>query len=239
MPRWPWPELADRVAGKLAIDPAFARDLAAAKSASVKLLRDGLGANYSAIVDQVRARFPKGAPFVRDITLSNSTWGNRYIDFADPKQGVHSLGGGIGQGLPMAIGAALAHSGAKTVALVGDGGFMLAAGELATAVQERAPLVLILMNDLGYGVIRNIQDAQYGGRRAYADLHTPDFAGLAKSLGADHRRVGSVAEFGPAFDAGLEIAGPAIVEIDMTALGPFARPFAGPPVRAKGDVPRQ
>jgi acetolactate synthase-1/2/3 large subunit len=225
--------LAERVAGRLAVDPAFGRDLAGAKADAVKLLRDGLGANYCGIADTVRARLPKGAPFVRDITLSNSTWGNRYVEFSDPRQGVHSLGGGIGQGLPMAIGAALAHGAAKTVALVGDGGFMLTLGELATAAQERAPLALILMNDLGYGVIRNIQDAQYGARRAYVDLHTPDFASLAKSLGVPHWRAGSVAEFQHAFDAALKVAGPAIVEVDMAALGPFARPFAGPPVRAK------
>ena len=49
----------------------------------------------------------------------------------------------------------------------GDGGFLLNMGELATAVQERADMVIVLMNDKGYGVIKNIQDAQYGGRRHY------------------------------------------------------------------------
>jgi acetolactate synthase-1/2/3 large subunit len=176
---------------------------------------------------------PKGAPWVRDITLSNSTWGNRYLELDDPRQGVHSLGGAIGQGVPMAIGAALGRPETKTVALVGDGGFMLAAGEVATAVQERANVVYILMNDGGYGVIRNIQDAHYGGRRAYADLVTPDFAKLAASVGLAHRRAGSVAAFAEAFGAALAAPGPAIVEVDMKALGPFAKPFAGPPVRAK------
>jgi acetolactate synthase-1/2/3 large subunit len=170
---------------------------------------------------------------VRDITLSNSTWGNRHTALGDPRQGVHSLGGAIGQGVPMAIGAALGRPETKTVALVGDGGFMLAAGEIATAVQERANVVYIVMNDRGYGVIRNIQDAHYGGRRAYADLVTPDFAKLAGSVGLAHRRVDSIAAFEQALDAALAAPGPAIVEVDMTALGPFAKPFAGPPVRAK------
>ena len=55
-------------------------------------------------------------------------------------------------------------------------------GELATAVEARANVVYLMMNDRGYGVIRNIQDAQYDGRRMYADILTPDFrAGLPVS----------------------------------------------------------
>jgi acetolactate synthase-1/2/3 large subunit len=82
----------------------------------------------------------------------------------------------------MAIGAAAAGCPAKTVALIGDGGLMVNLGELATAVDTGSEVVFILMNDRGYGVIRNIQDAQFGGRRHYADLHTPDFAQLAASF---------------------------------------------------------
>jgi acetolactate synthase-1/2/3 large subunit len=223
--------LARRLAGKLAIDPAFAGDLAAAKAKAVAGLKEALGANYTALADEVRKRHPAGSPWVRDITLSNSTWGNRYLELGDARQGVHSLGGAIGQGLAMAIGAALGRPQRKTVLLSGDGGFMLNVGELAAAAQERAPLVIVLMNDLGYGVIRNIWDAAYGGRRAYADLATPDFAALAGSLKVWHRRAATIADFAAAFDAALQVAGPAIVEVDMTALGPFARPFAGPPVR--------
>ena len=66
---------------------------------------------------------------------------------------------------------------------------MVNLGELATAVDTGSDIVFILMNDRGYGVIRNIQDAQFGGRRHYADLHTPDFAQLAAALGLPHQRV--------------------------------------------------
>jgi acetolactate synthase-1/2/3 large subunit len=225
--------LVPRLAGRVKIDPAFAGDLAAARRAAVAGLKDALGANYAALADAVKARLPREAPWVRDITLSNSTWGNRHVDLHDPRQGVHSLGGAIGQGVPMAIGAALARPGTKTVALAGDGGFMMTATELATAVQERANIVFILMNDGGYGVIRNIQDAHYGARRAYADLVNPDFSKFAAALGIAHRRIDTIAAFEAAFEAALAAPGPQIVEVDMAALGPFAKPFAGPPVRAK------
>ena len=130
-------------------------------------------------------------------------------------------------------GAAAAKNDVKTVLLAGDGGFMLSVAEIATMVQEKSNIAFILMNDGGYGVIRNIWDAHYGARRAYADLVNPDFAKLAGSLGLWHRHARSVDEFGKAFDAALAVQGPAVVEVDMTALGPFAKPFAGPPVRAK------
>jgi acetolactate synthase-1/2/3 large subunit len=170
------------------------------------------------------------------VTLSNSTFGNRYVHLAAPHLGVHALGGGIGQGVAMAIGAAAAGCPAKTVALIGDGGLMVNLGELATAVDTGSEVVFILMNDRGYGVIRNIQDAQFGGRRHYADLHTPDFAQLAASFALPHRRVSRIEDFEAALDAALSAAGPQLLEVDMTAIGPFAESFAGPPAGAAGST---
>jgi acetolactate synthase I/II/III large subunit len=171
-------------------------------------------------------------PFVRDVTLSNSIFGNRYVRLAAPHLGVHALGGGIGQGVAMAIGASLAGVPSKTVALLGDGGTMVNLGELATAADLKADIVFVLMNDRGYGVIRNIQDAQFGGRRHYADLHTPDFGLLCAALGIRHQRVSRIDEFPAAFDRALAASGPQLVEVDMVAIGPFAESFAGPPAGA-------
>ena len=231
--------LADRLTGRLRIDPAFADDLAAARQAAEAGLRANLGEAWSAVLDTVKAHFPAGSHWVRDITLSNSIWGNRAVPLTGSRQGVHSLGGAIGQGLPMAVGAALAEPGRRTVALVGDGGFALNIGELATLAQERAPVTILLMNDGGYGVIRNIQDAHYGGRRHYADLLTPDFAALCASMGVRHLKAASVEAFSQTLPKALESGGPAVLEVDMAGIGPFARPFAGPPVRdaEKGGKP--
>ena len=87
------------------------------------------------------------------------------------------------------------------------------------------------MNDKGYGVIRNIQDAKFGGRRHYVDLHMPEFANLSNTMGLPYFRVAETGEMAAALAAALAVDGPALVEIDMTEIGPFARPFAGPPVR--------
>jgi acetolactate synthase-1/2/3 large subunit len=122
----------------------------------------------------------------------------------------------------MAVGAALAGGGRKTVALIGDGGLALNLGELATATESGADIVMLLMNDGGYGVIRNIFDNAYGGRRCFADLKMPDFGMLAESIGIPHRKVGEIGAFAPAFASALQAKGLSIVELDMRAIGPFA-----------------
>lgn len=232
--------LADRLEGRLKVDPAFAADLRRAHDTAVNGLVDGLGP-YSALVQALQDAVGRNFNWVRDVTVSNSTWGNRQLRIFDSRAGVHALGGGIGQGLAMgigaAIGAAATASGKKTFTLAGDGGFILNLGELATAVQERADMVIVLMNDKGYGVIKNIQDAQYGGRRHYVDLHTPDYAALAKSLSLRHTRVSSLADIGTALEQATVEPGPFLLEIDMLSIGSFKTAFAGPPVNKDKEEP--
>jgi acetolactate synthase I/II/III large subunit len=228
--------LCERLPAKLDVDAKFLGDVAAARAQSEEKLAAALGP-YRLVADALRTRVMQGGhPFVRDVTLSNSTFGNRYVHLAAPHLGVHALGGGIGQGIAMAVGAALAGAQAKTVALIGDGGAMVNLGELATAVEAKADIAFILMNDRGYGVIRNIQDAQFGGRRHYADLHTPDFKLIAAALGIAHQRVSRAEDFDQALARALSAGGPQLVEVDMAAIGPFAESFAGPPAGAASSA---
>ncbi|MFM9882137.1 MAG: thiamine pyrophosphate-binding protein [Burkholderiales bacterium] len=233
--------LADRLTGRMKVDSSFARDLAAAREAAERVVIDGLGP-YRTLLAELQRAAGRDFVWVRDVTVSNSTWGNRSLRVFDPRDGVHALGGGIGQGVQMAIGAAIATAvtakGAaiaagtrKTLCLVGDGGLQVNIGELATMVQENVNVVVILMNDRGYGVIRNIQDAQYGGRRYFSDLHTPDFAAHAQSIGLPYRRIGDMATIATTLTEAMAQAGPILLEIDMNQIGPFAKQFAGPPVK--------
>ena len=139
----------------------------------------------------------------------------------------------------MGIGAALGvqDDGRKTVVLAGDGGFSVTLGELATAKQENADIAILLMNDSCYGVIKNIQDAKYGGRNVYVHILGPDWGMLCDSLGIPHWGVDDAKDLADAFGQALAAKGPAMVEIDMKAIGPFAHAFAGPPARdAKPDA---
>lgn len=224
--------LADRLEGRMQIDPAFARHLQAARAQAGQQVDATLGA-YVQLKNGLSRQVDKRCWWVRDITLSNSMWGNRCPVLDNPRAGVHALGGGIGQGLAMAIGTSVADAthalGRKTVVLAGDGGFMLNLGELACAVQEKAELVVLLMNDSCYGVIKNIQDDIYGSRHCYVDLVNPDFATLCASLKVPHLRLSDPAQTEAMLEQALQVrGGPVLVEVDMKAWGPFAAKFAGP-----------
>jgi acetolactate synthase-1/2/3 large subunit len=226
--------LLERLPDRLETNADFLAAIAPARATSEAALREGLGP-YASLADLLRRRVFEGRhPWVRDVTISNSTFGNRYVRIAAPHLGVHALGGGIGQGIAMAIGAALAGEKAKTILLLGDGGAQLMIGELATAVEMQAAVVIILMNDAGYGVIRNIQDDQYGGRRVYSNILTPEFALICKAVGLAHERVTRIEAAEAAFARALTAPGPALIEIDMVAIGPFSKTFAGPPAGAAG-----
>lgn len=225
--------LLDRLPERLQTDPQLHYDIAVARAKSEGAMRGRLGP-YQVVADHLLGVVPQGGhPWVRDVTISNSTFGNRYVQIAAPHLGVHALGGGIGQGIAMAIGAA-AGSQARTIALVGDGGAQLGIAELITAVDADLPITFVLMNDAAYGVIENIQDAQYDGRRHYSKLKTPDFRLLCQSIDMPHVRVARIEDFPQALDDTLGQSGPAVVEVDMVSIGPFAESFAGPPAGAAG-----
>ena len=228
--------LLERLPEKLNTDADFRYSIAVARANAEGRLRDQLGV-YRVIADALHERISTGShPFVRDVTICNSTFGNRYVQIDKPHHGVHALGGGIGQGIAMGIGAGLVRDEAKAVVLVGDGGAQLGIAELITAVEEKANLVYVLMNDQAYGVIRNIQDAQYEGRHHYSALATPDFNMLCRSVGMPHMKVAIETEFAAALYEALATDGPLMIEVDMCAIGPFAQPFSGPPAGAAGKL---
>lgn len=227
--------LLQKLPATLDTDPNLSFDIAQARVQAEGCMRDVLGP-YRVVADALTERVAAGRhPWVRDVTISNSTFGNRYVRLAEARHGVHALGGGIGQGVAMGIGAALASDGPKAITLLGDGGTMLGLAEMITAVEERVPLVYLLMNDRAYGVIQNIQDAQYGSRRHYSALATPDFATFCRSIGMPHRLVDDLEGFPAALDAALAAEGPQLLEVDMCAIGPFAQAFSGPPAGAAGN----
>jgi acetolactate synthase-1/2/3 large subunit len=229
--------LADRLQGRMSIDPAFAGDVQHTRAAASAAVDATLGP-YVQLKNALAEAVGKKLWWVRDITLSNTMWGNRAPVLDHPRAGVHALGGGIGQGLAMGVGVAVANAehglGRKTVSLCGDGGFMLNLGELACAAQEKADVVFIVMNDQRYGVIKNIQDDIYGSRHCYVELHTPDFAQLCASMQVPHHRLSDPAAARQTLAQALAQPGPVVVEVDMQAWGPFAVKFAGPPKKKEG-----
>jgi acetolactate synthase-1/2/3 large subunit len=224
--------LADRLEGRLKVDPVFAADVRKTRQQAENAVDNTLG-NYVQLKNAVSEVVGPQLWWVRDITLSNSMWGNRAPVLNHPRAGVHALGGGIGQGLAMGVGVAVANQEhqlqRKTVVLSGDGGFMLNVGELACAAQEQADALFIVMNDRRYGVIKNIQDDIYGSRHCYVELHTPDFAQLCASMKVHHFLATQPSQVRDVLQQALAVRGPVVLEIDMATWGPFAVKFAGPP----------
>lgn len=222
--------LADRLEGKMNIDPEFISDLQAARTRAEQFLQEGL-APYGELLTAIQSNGGDNFLWVRDVTISNSTWGNRAILINGPRDGVHAAGGGIGQSIQMAIGAAIAEPDKKVFCLAGDGGLQVNIGELATATQEGVRITLILMNSQDYEVIKNIQDAQYGGRRYYSDIFTPDFSALADSNGWHYEKLSDLAKAKSTIGNALKSNGSTMIEVDMATIGAYARPFGGPPVK--------
>jgi acetolactate synthase-1/2/3 large subunit len=148
---------------------------------------------YARFPAQLRAVLPPDTIFARDVTVANSTWGHRLFPLHDPRCNIFPVGCG--------------------------GGFVLNLGELWTAVQESLNLVMIVMNDGGYSVIKHIQDAQCAGNRQYGDLLAPDFGKLAASANLPFFRVREAESFGEMVAQAMKIAGPSLVEVDMQVIG--------------------
>ncbi len=225
--------LARRVAGHLSLDPALAGDAASARLAAKAAYAEFLD-GYAAMPEIVRRVLPRDGVFVRDVTLSHTTWGHRAFEIYGPRDTLYPVGAAIGPGLSMGIGAALGAGGRKTLCISGDGGFAMNLGELWTAADERPDVVFMVMNDHGFGVIKHIQDSLYGGRHHFADPTPPDFRRLAEGCGMPYAAVTSIDGLETALSAALEHPGPALVEVDVTAIGPYPRYFKPPPYAAKG-----
>jgi acetolactate synthase I/II/III large subunit len=124
----------------------------------------------------------------------------------------------LGYGFATALGAQDARRDVPVLSITGDGGFMFAATEMATAVRHRIPLVTVLFNDGAFGNVRRIQEERFG-RQIANDLANPDFVKFAESFGAMAMRATNPAELGQALRrAFAHRDGPTLIEVPVGAL---------------------
>ena len=101
------------------------------------------------------------------------------------------------------------------VSVTGDGGFLYGASELATAVKEKIPLIVLLFNNGAYGNVRRDQITNFDGRTIASDFANPDFELMAKAYGVAYLR----AEDGPAIAEAIRTAipneGPTLIEVPV------------------------
>jgi acetolactate synthase-1/2/3 large subunit len=120
----------------------------------------------------------------------------------------------MGAGLPSAMMAALLYPRRKVIAVCGDGGFMMNSQELETAVRLRLNLVVLIVEDGGYGMIRWKQEAA-GMRNFGLSFGNPDFVKYAEAYGARGTRVHATDELGPALRRALDQGGVHIVNVPI------------------------
>jgi acetolactate synthase-1/2/3 large subunit len=111
------------------------------------------------------------------------------------------------------------------VAFAGDGSFMMTGQELATAVEQNLPLVMVVCDNAAHGSILQGQRQAFGGDdHAYGTiLRSPDFAALARAYGAEAWTVRETADYPAALRAALAATGPALIHLltDRADIAPF------------------
>lgn len=202
---------------KITPDAAYVDEVKSARQAVRDDLRSQIGP-YGKMADIMREHLPKNTILVTDVTIPGYVWGNKLFDIYEPRHYLHMTGGGIGQGLPMAIGAKIGQPEKPVVLIAGDGGFMVNAGEMITAIQEETPIIILLFDDGGYGVLRYYQEAAYG-RRTSVDLKNPDFVMMAKSMGFESEKIRSVDEFKEGLASAIASNKPYMAVVDVEAVG--------------------
>ncbi|MCY3833856.1 MAG: thiamine pyrophosphate-dependent enzyme, partial [Chloroflexi bacterium] len=121
--------------------------------------------------------------------------------------------GTLGYGFPTALGVKVARPDAPVLSIAGDGGFMFTVQELATAVQQRIPLVTIIFNNDAYGNVRTMQIRDYGERVIASDLVNPNFVKLGESFGANAFRADDERQLRAAMRYGFASELPTIIEV--------------------------
>ena len=120
---------------------------------------------------------------------------------------------GLGYALPAAIGAATARPSGRVFVLAGDGAFGYAVGELATVMEQRLPLTIVLLNNRSLGWIRWYRRITFGRGWTEADFADVAFADIARAFGLRATRVTEPGRLAPALEAAGAGTGPALVDV--------------------------
>jgi len=142
------------------------------------------GAPWRPVVEAVRQALPAGSTLVGDSSQVTYFGAAHFFDTGAPGEFLYMAGfATLGYGLPAAIGARLADPDRAVAVLVGDGALMFSVQEIVTAVEQRLPLPIVVVENAGYAEIKD-QQARRGIPAIGVDLVTPDLPALARACGA-------------------------------------------------------
>jgi acetolactate synthase-1/2/3 large subunit len=173
------------------------------------------------VMEYLRERLPADA-FLTNGAGNYTVWCHRFYAFRRYRTQLAPCSGAMGYGIPAAIAAKVVHPERTVVCVSGDGDFLMSGHELAAAVQERAPIVVLVVNNGMYGTIRMHQERLFPGRVVGTDLVNPDFAAWARAFDAYGDVVLRSDDFPEAFERALAEPRPSLLElrVDPEAITP-------------------
>jgi acetolactate synthase-1/2/3 large subunit len=163
------------------------------------------------LLETLREALPRDAVTAWDMTIL-AYWAAAHFPAYEPRTFLYPLGSGtLGYAWPAALGASLAVPGRRVLAVAGDGGFNYGIAELAAARQYDLDAKLLLVDDGGYGILREYQRDQFG-QTTSVDLVEPDFRELVEAYGVPVVSVGPE-QLGDALAASFSKDGPAVLHV--------------------------
>ncbi len=175
------------------------------------------GLKAQAVIDQLYRLSDGKAVVVTDVG-QHQMWAAQFYKTDQRRNWLSSGGAGtMGYGFPAAIGAQIGRPGELVVAIVGDGGFQMTMSELATAVNERLPVKVLIINNRYLGMVRQWQNMFYANRLSGVDLKgNPDFVQLARSYGCKAFRIRRSADIRRVLRQALDYSdGPCIIDAEV------------------------
>ena len=184
-------------------------ELATVRSAA---LATAFGAEQAEYLAALRRAIPRDGILVNDATMMSYAAARHYPVY-EPRTYFAPAGYlTLGASMPMALGAKIARPEATVVSIVGDGGFQFTMQELATAVQFRLGIPIVIFNDSAYTAVKWEQAHAYDRRYLGVDLVNPDFVALAAAYGIPGLRACSPAELEEAVVAAARRDTPTIID---------------------------
>jgi len=144
----------------------------------------------------------------------NQMWTAQFFKFDKPRTFITSGGlGTMGFGFPAAIGAQLAHPNKLVIDIAGDGSIQMNIQELATAVLNRLPVKVAILNNRYLGMVRQWQELFYGERYSHSYLDVaPDFVKVAEAYGAVGLRATKPSEVEPVLKEAFRVKAPVFID---------------------------
>jgi acetolactate synthase-1/2/3 large subunit len=154
------------------------------------------------VIEQL-SNYTKGNSIVVTDVGQHQMWTAQYYKFTKPRSLITSGGlGTMGFGLPAGIGAYFSRPNDSIIVITGDGGFQMNIQELVTAVYNKIPLKIFIINNSYLGMVRQWQELFHGEKYSFTDLSdsNPDFVKVAEAFGCAAVRVSSISEFDNVLD---------------------------------------